>query len=128
MSLIVCNGCGKEIDDRLDICSNCGVALPKSDVTSIAVKKWHQLSKEERQTVGLYRRKNKQFWTISNILLAIFNLLLIPVCILLYFVDSLILYIFVFSALAVEYFLNYLEESNWFKKNRDRLYQDEILK
>ena len=128
MSLIVCNGCGKEIDDSLDICRNCGVALLKSDVTSIAVKKWHQLSKEERQTVGLYRRKNKQLWTISNILLAIFNLLLIPVCILLYFVDSLILYIFVFSALAVEYFLNYLDESNWFKKNRDRLYQDEILK
>ena len=128
MSLIVCNGCGKEIDESLDKCSNCGVSVPKKSDSSFINKKWSQLTEVEIKAIVKYRKETKQFWTFIRIFgLFLFFVFLVFVFLSFYndsyFFDSIAI-LLAFIAILI----GKLDEVFWFKKNVKILYQMGILK
>lgn len=130
MALIKCEDCGKEFSDKANACPNCGCPYEK-EIKKSKMKKYDDLTQEEKVKVNQYRISSHQWWIQSRA--ASLGSVGIGLLLIIIFIITLVDYYFIigllFSAIGFVFLLSsFKEQKIWYEAHKEEVYKNKYLK
>lgn len=129
IALIKCEDCGKEFSDKANACPNCGCPYEK-EIKESKMKKYDDLTQEEKVKVNQYRISSHQWWTESRIgvlIVGVIGLIFVIIFFITFAMYYLIIAILLWVIESVLSRSSIKEQKIWYEAHKEEVYKNKYL-